>query len=87
MAYEKEQARLEKLMQEVLSEDEDSLFGDIYLSDYQLESGSESSGSSTLSFTPKRRKKNIVPQKSLCGKCYFTFSIWNNPNNNKFQQF
>lgn len=64
MAYEKEQDELEKLMQEMLSEDENSVFGDVYLSDeYQPESGNESSGSSTLSITHKRRKK-------IHGKCY-----------------
>ncbi|KAK4887394.1 hypothetical protein RN001_003665 [Aquatica leii] len=66
MAYEKEQAKLEKIMQEMLSEDEDSVFGDVYLSDeYQPESGNESSGPSTLSITHKRRKKNTIPQQSI----------------------
>lgn len=72
MAYEKEQAKLENLMQEMLSEDENSLFGDIYLSDeYHTESSDESSDSSTLSDRrPKRRKKNRTAQQSCHGECY-----------------
>lgn len=59
IAYEKEQDKLEYLMQEMVSEDENSLFGDDTLSDeYHAESSDEGSASSTFSIgRPKRHKK------------------------------
>ncbi|KAK9679085.1 Alcohol dehydrogenase transcription factor Myb/SANT-like [Popillia japonica] len=61
MAYEKEQRRLEKLLQEMLSDDENSLFGDVYLSDeFSMENAescvSDSDSSSGNLIKPKRKK-------------------------------
>ncbi|KAG5892084.1 hypothetical protein JTB14_011986 [Gonioctena quinquepunctata] len=59
MSYEKEQLRLQNLMQELLSDEKNSLFGDVYTSDeYHPESDDSSdSDSSSLSASFRKSKR------------------------------
>ncbi|XP_023017729.2 uncharacterized protein [Leptinotarsa decemlineata] len=60
MSYEQEQLHLQKLMQELLSDEENSLFGDVYLSDeYQIESDDCSDSDSSSTSTSFRKSKRI----------------------------
>ncbi|XP_050516528.1 uncharacterized protein LOC126891396 [Diabrotica virgifera virgifera] len=59
-SIEKEQERLQKLMQEMLFDDENSLFGDLYLSDHYSMKGSESSHSDSSFENVKKPKRQSV---------------------------
>ncbi|KAG5860741.1 hypothetical protein JTB14_012140 [Gonioctena quinquepunctata] len=60
MSYEKEQSRLQNLMQEFLSDEKNSLFGDVYTSDeYHPESDDSSDSDSSLLSASFRKSKRM----------------------------
>ncbi|KAG5877628.1 hypothetical protein JTB14_023843 [Gonioctena quinquepunctata] len=60
MSYEKEQSRLQKLMQELVSYENNLLFGDVYTSDeYHPESDDSSDSDSSLLSASFRKSKRM----------------------------
>lgn len=65
MSYEKEQSRLHNLMQELLSDEENSPFGDVYSSDeYHPESYNSSDSDSSLLSASFRKSKRMKMKKT-----------------------
>lgn len=67
-AYKKDQEHLEKLMQEILSDEEGSLFGDVYLSDEYHTDNIDSSDDSDSSVSFGKRKRAPKKRKLIRGE-------------------
>lgn len=83
-AYKKEQERLEQMMQDILSDDEGSLFGEVYLSDEYHTDDTASSDDSDSSSDHFRRKRKRVPKKR---KLVIRDEKSSNPGNFTFFQY